>query len=162
MPKGRACWCQRADLDSLEPDLAARNGGAQLAGADRAARGRAVGRAGTGGAPARAGPSGPAHSLPDGSDRPPLPRGLRAVGERRSWLEGDHLPLPRAVERLRTNDPLESPAARRALARVLQEAAGSRASLAPALARRLRTCEVDGAWGGEVTVAELLGAPIPA
>lgn len=80
---------------------------------------------------------------------------LGASGEIHVWTQGEYLSLPAAAATLRRARNLNAPLARRALARVLLETASAR-DTAPSIKRRLMLC-VDGvAWGGPMTVDELV------
>lgn len=85
---------------------------------------------------------------------------LAVSGELRQWGNDDYQSLPSAVATLRLATGLDSPTARRALARVLVETS-SAGELPSALRRRLRVCGGGGGWGDAVTPEELAAHTLP-
>jgi len=74
-------------------------------------------------------------------------------GELDSWTRGEYLSTPRALRMLKRARSLDTPSARRALARLLAE--GGSTGLPVALARRLRLCAAGSRWSEPVTLEEL-------
>ncbi len=74
-------------------------------------------------------------------------------GELPVWREGPYMSLSRAASELAAAPEVETPRARRALARVLGESAG----FPQALSRRLRQCQDGARWTTPLSVDELAG-----
>jgi len=71
---------------------------------------------------------------------------LSVSGELEGWLAGPYLPAANALERLARGRALETPEARRALARLLADAPRAPGRLPTALARRLGSCPAGSRW----------------
>ncbi|NVJ15775.1 SpoIID/LytB domain-containing protein [Myxococcus sp. AM010] len=77
-------------------------------------------------------------------------------GELPSWKEGPYLSLSRAASALAVAPEVDTPRARRALARLLNESPG----FPPALTRRLRLCQDGARWASPLSIDELAGVGV--
>lgn len=78
-------------------------------------------------------------------------------GELEAWREGPYQSLGAAAAVLAREPGVDTPRARRALARLLGEGGG----LPKALQRRLRRCQDNAPWGAPLAVEELAEVPVP-
>lgn len=83
---------------------------------------------------------------------------LAVSGELAEWREGPYLSLSKASVELARNPDVDTPRARRALARVLNEDSG----FPKALTRRLRQCQDGARWAVPLSVDELVGVAVQA
>ncbi|AKQ69521.1 hypothetical protein A176_006433 [Myxococcus hansupus] len=80
-------------------------------------------------------------------------------GELPAWKEGPYLSLSRAASDLARSPDVDTPRARRALARVLSESASG---FPAALSRRLRQCQDGARWASPLSIDELAGVGVRA
>ncbi|MGI5861509.1 MAG: hypothetical protein ACOX6T_05565 [Myxococcales bacterium] len=84
---------------------------------------------------------------------------IATSGEIDLWSQGEYLSLPRARRTLEKAPSLDTPSARRAIARLLVESTEPGATIPKPLADRIRDCATGVRWQEPMSAAELAGAP---